>query len=106
MTFPKLLQLEESVPACSTKKSPAGLQRFRLDESGREGNAAMAGSGRVTQLWLIKAAWDEQSVRRAYEDGRCGPGLEDVNCLLAIFWGGQKHHDGDYLSFPQHARPA
>jgi hypothetical protein len=71
-----------------------------------EGFAKWPESGRVTRLWLIKAAWDEQSVRRAFNAAECGFGPGDVNCVVAMFYGNQTHSDGQYLSFPQHGTAA
>lgn len=62
-------------------------------------------TGKVTRLWLIKAAWNEQAVWRAGVDEppRCGFGADDVNCFLALFyWDEFGLRQKDYMSFPQH----
>lgn len=70
-----------------------------------------ARDGTVTDLWLIKAAWDEQRVRRAFNEGRCGYGQgkdgvrtedEEINCMLPLFWANQGQEEGRFISFPQH----
>jgi hypothetical protein len=75
------------------------------------GKVAWGASGRKTNLWLIKAAWNEQAIRQAYNaiafhDGHdCGPEPGQINCLLLAFYGhSTKFRDKNdkYMVFPQH----
>lgn len=70
------------------------------------GTLTWPNSQRVTHIWLIKAAWDEQAVRRAFNEAECGFDPGDVNCVLAMFWGNARHEDGKFMSFPQHGTAA
>jgi hypothetical protein len=64
-------------------------------------------TGKVTNMWLIKAAWNEQAVWRAAVDKDCGFGPGRINCLLAMFWNNEfDEKRRDYLPFPQHGTAA
>lgn len=59
---------------------------------------------RITNIWLVKAAWDEKAVVAAYSHKPIKCGLPNqLNCLLAVFYGhnrGIQGKDG-YMLFPQ-----
>lgn len=61
-------------------------------------------TGRVTRLWLIKAAWHQQAIRHAYRHTQCGPGPLEVPCQLLLFYGHNTRvtlKDG-HMVCPQH----
>jgi hypothetical protein len=67
------------------------------------GTIRREGSSKVTNIWLIKAAWNELEVWRAAVDERCGFAPGDVNCFLAMFWLHEfQPQRKQYLGFPQH----
>jgi len=104
MSFPALLDLKD---VCATLFGGGGTQHGYNVSAWMnpvvKGTLKWPNSERTTNLWLIKAAWDEQSVRRAFETGRCGFSPGEMNCLLAIFWGNELHKEGKFMGFPQHS---
>jgi hypothetical protein len=64
---------------------------------------------KVTNVWLIKAAWNENDARAAFENASCGFGTGEFNCLLAMFWGTRYSDGADARfveTFPQHGTAA
>lgn len=61
-------------------------------------------TGRVTRLWLIKAAWNQQAIRQAYNDVMCGPTPARIPCELLLFYGHNTtaQINKGYMVFPQH----
>lgn len=60
---------------------------------------------KVTEVWLIKAAWNEQDAKSAFERVECGFKPDNFNCLLAMFWGTRLNGGSDedaVKTFPQH----
>ena len=60
---------------------------------------------KVTNVWLIKAAWNEKAARASFENSSCGGGYPNFNCLVAMFWGTRLTSDADehmVKAFPQH----
>lgn len=63
----------------------------------------------VTRVWLIKAAWNEQDAKAAFDKGECGFQPGEFNCLLAMFWGTRYSPGADanvVVPFPQHGTAA
>jgi hypothetical protein len=60
---------------------------------------------RVSNLWLIKAAWDERAVAAAFTHPEtCGSAPGQINCLLAVFYGHNTMVRGgkdQFMLFPQ-----
>jgi hypothetical protein len=74
------------------------------------GTIKKAGSSKTTNVWLIKAAWNEMAVRQAAlnpSDHQCGFMPGELNCLLPMFWLSQfRSERQDWLTFPQHGTAA
>lgn len=60
---------------------------------------------RVTNIWLIKAAWDERKIVDVYSKGSIECGKEgQINCFLDVFYGhnsSQRDKKDGYMYFPQ-----
>ena len=72
------------------------------------GEVRWPGTGRVTRLWLIKAAWYQQAIRQAYNQANCGTDPLAVPCELLLFYGHNTEvtlKDG-HMVFPQHGTAA
>lgn len=79
-----------------------------------QGTITWGNTDRVTNVWLVKAAWDEQSVRVKFNElthsestsKDCGSKPGQINCLLLGFYGHStdfRARDTDhYMIFPQH----
>lgn len=123
MTFPQLEKFdevcEEQYPTWDVRKKKVTSPRFNVSNWMNpvlKGTVKWGTTGQVTSIWLIKAAWDQEAIRKAYggtpqPDGtkpvRCGPGPEEINCILLAFYGhntmaGVTNLDGDFMKFPQH----
>lgn len=100
LTFNQLDKLDD---VCS------GSKRYNLSDWPSpvvEGEASWR-DGRVSRIWLIKAAWDQRAVADAYTDRTCGnPGKPD--CFLTVFYGHNstvgvhgKNEGGANMAFPQ-----
>lgn len=100
LTFKQLHKLDD---VCS------GTKRYNVSDWPSpvvEGEAIWPG-GRVSRIWLIKAAWDQRAVADAYTDSTCGnPGKPD--CFLTVFYGHNstigvhgKDEGGTNMAFPQ-----
>jgi hypothetical protein len=63
-------------------------------------------TNRVTRLWIIKPAWNQQEMRSTYNDltSICGPTPPRIPCGLLLYYANNttvKTPQGDYMTFPQ-----
>lgn len=72
-----------------------------------KGTAKWNATGRVSRIWLIKAAWDQRAVADTYNSEKCGEQGE-ADCLLTVFYGHNTsvgvhglNGGGENMAFPQ-----
>ncbi len=71
-----------------------------------EGKIISEATGKVTHVWLIKPAWNQQAVRKAFNQtsgASCGRPPALIPCGLVVHYGkNTKDHDNQgYLTFPE-----
>lgn len=112
MRWPHLERFDE-VCAQHLRPRPEGVARLGYNVSAWHnavlpGEVRWPGTGRVTRLWLIKAAWSQQAIRQAYNRANCGQGPLAVPCTLLLFYGHntQVRLPDGHMVFPQHGTAA
>ncbi len=100
----KFENLDELAVVCGEGPKPKAYNVSSWLNPVLKGEILWRATGRVTRLWLIKAAWNQQEIRRAYNEEKCGYGEHDVTCELLVFYGHNLDAkiDGSYMVFPQH----
>lgn len=115
LEFPKLLGLEKvcatQIKTGSGDQPPLDTEKFAYNVSAWlnpvvEGTIRKDGASKTTNVWLIKAAWNEMAVWKAAtnpSDQRCGFMPGELNCFLPLFWLSQFNSERqNWLTFPQH----
>jgi hypothetical protein len=115
LQFPALLDLDK---VCATQikshiedQNSVGKEKLAYNVSAWlnpvvQGKIKKDGASKTTNVWLIKAAWNEMAVWQVAanpSNHQCGFMPGELNCFLPMFWLSQFNSDRtDWLTFPQH----
>lgn len=69
-----------------------------------EGRITSRATGRITRVWLLKPAWNQQAVRRAWETTTgvtCGLAPERIPCGLLLQFANNAVDPNGFMNFPQ-----
>ncbi len=92
LTFPMLLDLDKVCATQLKDQSASDAAKLAYNVSAWlnpvvHGTINKAGPGKTTNVWLIKAAWNEMAIRQAAvnpSDRRCGFMPGELNCFLPM----------------------